>query len=116
MRNFRELIVWEKSMKIFVDVYELSKLLPNEEKFNLVVQIRKDVVSISSNISEGCSKSTNAHFKKFLEDSIGSAFELESQLIGITLVFPKLKGEVEKILPLLNEIQKMLNKFIEKLK
>jgi four helix bundle protein len=116
MRNFRKLTVWQKSMKLFVEVYEISKLLPAEEKFNLVVQIRKDVVSISSNIAEGCSKSTNAHFRKFLEDSIGSAFELESQLIGITLVFPFLKSNVEKLFPLLEEIQKMLNAFIEKLK
>lgn len=103
-------------MDLFVKVYQLSNLLPSEEKFNLVVQIRKDVVSISSNIAEGCSKSTDAHFKKFLEDSIGSAFELESQLIGITLVFERFKENVEKILPLLHEIQKMLNAFIEKLK
>lgn len=116
MRNFRTLTVWQKSMNLFVEVYKLSNLLPAEEKFNLVVQIRKDVVSISSNIAEGCSKSTNAHFKKFLEDSIGSAFELESQLIGITLVFPKLKEPIEKIFPLLTEIQKMLNTFIERLK
>ena len=65
MRNFRELIVWQKSMNLFVEVYKLSNLLPSEEKFNLVVQIRKDVVSISSNIAEGCSKSTNAHLKNF---------------------------------------------------
>lgn len=116
MRNFRELIVWKKSMNLFVEVYELSNKLPKEEKFNLVIQIRKDVVSISSNIAEGCSKSTNAHFKKFLEDSIGSAFELESQLIGITMIFPELKETVEKIFPLLYEIQKMLNTFIGKLK
>ena len=116
MRNFRKLIVWQKSMELFVEVYNLSKLLPPEEKFNLVVQIRKDVVSISSNIAEGCAKSTDAHLRKFLEDSIGSAFELESQLIGITLVFPHFKDDVEKIFPLLYEIQKMLNAFSETLK
>jgi four helix bundle protein len=116
MRNFRNLIVWQKSMTLFVEIYNLSNLLPPEEKFNLVIQIRKDVFSISSNIAEGCSKSTNAHFKRFLEDSIGSAFELESQLTGIILVFPKLKENAEKIFHLLNEIQKMLNALIEKLK
>lgn len=116
MRNFRELIVWQKSMDLFVEIYKLSSLFPPEEKFNLFAQIRKDVVSISSNIAEGCSKSTNKHFKKFLEDSIGSTFELESQLIGTTFVFPKLKEVIEKIFPLLHEIQKMLNTFIERLK
>lgn len=103
-------------MNLFVEVYKLSDLLPQEEKFNLIGQIKKDVVFISSNIAEGCSKSTNKHFKKFLEDSIGSAFELESQMIGATLVFPKLKETIEKMFPLLHEIQKMLNTFIERLK
>lgn len=101
MRNFRNLLVWQKSMNLFVEVYALSNLLPAEEKFNLVVQIRKDVVSISSNIAEGCSKSSDAHFKKFLEDAIGSAFELETQLLGISLVFPVLKPNAENIFPLL---------------
>jgi four helix bundle protein len=103
-------------MKLFVDIYKFSVLLPPEERFNLMVQIRKDVVSISSNIAEGCSKSSDAHFKKFLEDSIGSAFELESQLIGISLVFSHLKEGAESHFPLLTEIQKMLNALIEKLK
>jgi four helix bundle protein len=103
-------------MDLFVEIYKLSNLLPAEERFNLTVQIRKDVVSISSNIAEGCSKSSDIHFKKFLEDSIGSAFELESQLIGTSSVYPKLKEEIEKIYPLLTEIQKMLNSLIEKLK
>lgn len=116
MRNFRNLIVWQKSMTLFVEIYKISNLLPPEEKFNLVVQIRKDVVSISSNIAEGCSKSSDLHFKKFLEDSIGSAFELESQLIGTSMVYPKLKEPIENIFPLLTEIQKMLNALIEKLK
>lgn len=116
MRNFRKLTVWQKSMELFVEVYKISNLLPSEERFNLVVQIRKDVVSISSNIAEGCSKSTDTHFKKFLEDAIGSAFELESQLIGTSLVFPKLTEDIERVYPLLTEIQKMLNAFIEKLK
>lgn len=71
MRNFKNLVVWKKSVNLLVEVYKLSRLLPAEEKFNLIVQIRKDVVSISSNITEGCSKSTDAHFKNFLEISIG---------------------------------------------
>ena len=54
-------------MELFVEVYKISNLLPSEERFNLVVQIRKDVVSISFNIAKGCFKSTDPHFKKFLE-------------------------------------------------
>ena len=103
-------------MTLFVEIYNISNLLPSEEKFNLIVQIRKDVVSISSNIAEGCSKSSDIHVKKFIEDALGSAFELETQLIGISMVYPKLKEPVENVFSLLTEIQKMLNALIEKLK
>lgn len=116
MRDFRKLLVWQKSMELFREVYRFSNLLPQEEKFNLTVQIRKDVVSIASNIAEGASKSSSLHFKKFLEDAIGSAFELETQLMGIAMVYTHLEGEVQKILPALTEIQKMLNGLIEKIK
>lgn len=61
MRNFRNLIVWQKSMVLFVDIYKISNLLSTEEKFNLGLQIRKGVVSISSNIAEGCSKLSDIH-------------------------------------------------------
>ncbi len=116
MRNFRNLTVWQKSIVLSVQVYELSRTFPPEEKFGLTNQLRRAVVSISSNIAEGCSKSTDAHFKKFLEDAIGSAFEVESQLVITSQVYTHLQENIEKLFPLMKEVQKMLNSLIEKLK
>ena len=72
-RNFKEYSVWQK------DIY--SQNLPYSEKKGLVDQIQRASVSISSNIAEGCGRSSNIEFACFLEIALGSAFEVESQLI-----------------------------------
>lgn len=116
MRNFRNLTVWQKSMCLAEEIYKVTQLFPGEEKFGLTMQLRRANVSIASNIAEGCAKPTDAHFKLFLENAIGSAFEIESQLLIAARVFVNLKENIEKILPVINEVQKMLNSLIEKLK
>ncbi|MDZ7605515.1 MAG: four helix bundle protein [Cyclobacteriaceae bacterium] len=80
-RNFRELNVWIESMEIAKSVYGLISELPEYEKFGLHSQLAKAAVSVPSNIAEGCGKSSNKDFKRFLEISLGSSYELETQLI-----------------------------------
>ena len=83
MNNFRKLIVWQKSIELMKDIYFLTKLLPKEEKYNLVNQLTRCAVSIPSNIAESCSRSSVKDFRRFIEISLGSAFELETQLVII---------------------------------
>jgi len=113
--NFKKMKIWQNSIAFVSDSYALTKTFPEIEKFNLVIQMNKCAVSIPSNISEGSSKSTDRHFKNYLETSLGSAFEWETQLIvafnegylnGI-----KFKELENKILP----IQKMIGSFIDNL-
>jgi len=68
-------------MKIVVDIYEVCKQLPDSEKYNLISPLKRSSVSIPSNIAEGCSRSTDKEFKRFLEIAQGSAFGLETQLL-----------------------------------
>ena len=68
-------------MDIAVEVYEISLLLPNDEKFNLIHQIKKCAVSIPSNIAEGSGRNHNKEFIQFLGIANGSTFELITQLI-----------------------------------
>ena len=108
MNNFRELKVWNKSMDFVVLIYNITKGFPNEEKFNLVTQMQRAAVSIPSNISEGAGRNTNAWFKQFLTISMGSAHELETQII-ISKKLSYIDDECQNLL--LNEltgIQKML--------
>lgn len=75
MHNFKKLKIWEESISLVQHSYRLTRTFPDFEKFALVTQMNRCAVSIPSNISEGSSKSTDKHFNKYLEDSLGSAFE-----------------------------------------
>lgn len=81
MHNFKKLKIWQESIALVSDSYNLTKLFPDFEKFGLATQMNRCAVSIPSNIAEGSSKSTDKHFSRYLEFSLGSAFEWETQLI-----------------------------------
>lgn len=79
--NFKKLKIWQEGMVLVNETYKMKGEFPDIEKFNLVSQLIRCAVSIPSNIAEGTSKSTNKHFNKYIEDSLGSSFEWETQLI-----------------------------------
>lgn len=79
--NFKKLKIWQEGMNLVDETYKLIANFPKEERYNLSSQLARCSVSIPSNIAEGTSKSTDKHFNKYLEDSLGSAFEWETQLI-----------------------------------
>src|SRR3990172_7630332 len=81
MHNFKELSVWQTAVAFAVDVYQITKNFPSEERFGLRSQINRSVVSIPSNIAEGAGRNTDGEFSHFLGISAGSSFELETQLI-----------------------------------
>ena len=80
MHNYRELKIWQRSMDFVERIYEVSSKFPKEEKYGLTAQIRSCVVSIPSNISEGAGRGTNKQFKRFLEFSMGSINEVQTQI------------------------------------
>jgi len=90
--------------------------MPKDEMYGLTSQMRRASVSIPSNIAEGCSRSSNKEFGRFLEISLGSAFELETQLtISEELDFLK-KVEVERVIDKLNLVQRKMNSFLQSVK
>ena len=80
MHNFRELKIWQRSMDFVTQVYEVCALFPAEEKFGLTSQLRNCAISIPSNISEGAGRASNKQFKRFLEFSMGSINEAQTQI------------------------------------
>ncbi len=78
--NYKNLKIWSLGMEIVDDVFKATESFPNEEKFGLVSQINRCSVSIPSNIAEGSSR-TDRSFSHFIDISLGSSFELETQLI-----------------------------------
>lgn len=79
--NFKELMIWKKTMDIVEKTYNITSGLPSEERFALVSQLNRCAVSIPSNIAEGSGRSTEKDFIKFLNMALSSSFELETQLL-----------------------------------
>lgn len=80
-RNFRNYKVWQDAVDYASKVYKVTSEMPWFEKKGLCDQLQRAVVSISSNIAEGAAKPSDAEFAHFLDTSLGSAFEVETQLL-----------------------------------
>ena len=114
--NFKKLKIWQESIKLVGESYNMTKMFPDLERYNLTSQMNRCAVSIPSNISEGSSKSTDRHFKKYLENSLGSAFEWETQLIVSYNERYIQKEKFDELEDKILQIQKMIGAFIDNLK
>lgn len=114
MHNFKELKIWQKGVRLAVELYRYSETFPDSEKFGLTSQMRRAAVSISSNIAEGCGRKTNKDLSKFLAHSLGSQYELETQLIISKEIQLLDQDSFESLASELNEIQKMTRTLIDK--
>ncbi|MFT5072525.1 MAG: four helix bundle protein [Chitinophagales bacterium] len=111
MHNFKKLKIWNESMELVSESYKITRSFPKFETYGLMSQMNRCAVSIPSNISEGTSKSTNKHFRSYLEHSLGSAFEWETQL---NVAFNESYISEEKFNELedkIKQIQKMISSF-----
>jgi four helix bundle protein len=116
MHRFKEFEFWKKSRELNKEIYLVSAKFPNEEKFGLISQLRRASVSISSNIAEGCSRRSDKDFYRFLEFALGSAYEVDSQLmLASDLNFIKEIEQIE-LSTKIDSIIKMLSKFMSTLK
>ena len=116
MHNFRELKVWQKSRVIVKETYLLTCELPETERFNLRSQMQSAAVSIVSNIAEGSGRGSDADFARFLDMSLGSSHELESQIIVASdLSFIEIQ-KYQALIDQLSEIQRMLLGLMKKLR
>ena len=115
MRNFKKYTVWQKGITLVKKIYLFSISLPVDEKYGLVSQIKRATVSIPSNIAEGCSRNSEKEFKRFLEIALGSAFELETQLIIIKVLNLTKDENIDELLNRLNDLQRGLNSLIQKI-
>ena len=80
VKSFRDLLVWQKSMKMTITVYQLTQGFPKEETYGLASQMRRSAVSIPSNIAEGHGRLNTGEYRQFLGIARGSNFELQTQL------------------------------------
>ena len=116
MRNFKNLQIWIRAIKISKDIYKLTEQFPAKEKYGLSSQIQRAAVSIASNIAEGSSRKSEKDFARFLEIAIGSAFEVETQLTIANEIGYLNDDNFIEIQNELIIIQKQINQLITKLR
>ncbi|MBU1424416.1 MAG: four helix bundle protein [Gammaproteobacteria bacterium] len=108
MAGFRDLKVWQSSMKLAGDVYRLSAQFPKHETYGLASQLQRSAVSLPSNIAEGHGRNTHKEFHHFLGIALGSLAELETQIL-LALQFGYLtEAEINPVLQNADEIGKMI--------
>ena len=115
VKDYKDLIVWQKSMDLLVEVYRLVKKLPKEETNVLSDQMRRAAVSVPSNIAEGKNRSSGKDYIRFLFIARGSRAEIETQLLACVRLNYLEESEVEPALALCSEIGKMLSAMISKI-
>lgn len=116
IESFRQLIVWQKAMDLVVELYVLTEKFPKEEMYGLTSQMRRAGVSIPSNIAEGRSRGSRKEFRQFLLVAYGSGGELETQIEIAKRLFNAKNLDFHKVDRLLNEVMRILNTIIAKLK
>jgi four helix bundle protein len=106
MRNFKQLLIWQKGFQIAVKSYNIVSSFPKVEKYSISSQITRAAVSIPSNIAEGSSRTSMKDYNRFLEMSPGSSFELETQLLIAEAVNFGEKDERDDLLKEIDEEKK----------
>ncbi|MGC4102752.1 four helix bundle protein [Ferruginibacter sp.] len=115
MKNYKELIVWQKSIELVKKIYLLVKQFPPEEKYGLVSQITRAAVSIPANIAEGSSRNSDKDYARFLQISLGSAFEVQTYLVIAKEMKLTKVQDIEALDIILEEVIKMIHAFIKRL-
>lgn len=115
MKNFRDIVVWEKAHALTLMVYQITKKFPKEELYGLTSQMRRASSSIAANIAEGCGKRTDADFARFLQNAFGSANELEYHILLAHDLELLNSSDYQQLTEKVIEVKKMLAAFLRKL-
>ena len=115
IKHYKDLLVWQKSMDLAVEVYNVIKSLPKEELFGLSDQMRRAVVSVPSNIAEGQQRSSTKDYIRFLHIAKGSLGELETQVMLCERLNYLEKEKINKLVDQCIEIQRMISGLINSL-
>jgi four helix bundle protein len=116
MRNFKNLLVWNKSYLLTLEIYKITKSFPKEELYSLTSQLRRSSHSISTNISEGCGRNTKRDLVRFLDMAMGSACETENSLLLSKDLHYIDEAQYNNLNFNLEEVKKMLASYIVKTK
>jgi len=108
LKNYRELKVWQRSYRLCLEIYKITKRFPNEERYGLTSQIRRAAVSVPSNIAEGYGRKTTPEYIRFLYIAYGSICELETQILLSGDLGYIETGKLEMLQEGIGEVERML--------
>jgi four helix bundle protein len=115
MKDFRELKVWQKAHLLTLAVYRITNGFPKNELFGLTSQVRRACASVSANIAEGCCRSTDADFARFLVIAMGSASEVDYHLLLAKDLGLLNESQYGPLALSVSEVKRMLTAFIQRL-
>ncbi len=116
IKSFKDLLVWQKAMRLSVEVYRLTSDYPSHERYGLTAETRKTSRSVPYNIAEGHKRKSTADYIRFLSIAAGSAAELETQLLLADRLGYLKEGAGEVVLALHAEVERMLEALIRSLR
>jgi len=116
MKDYRNLVVWQKSHQIVLNIYKVTLQFPPEERYNLISQLRRASTSVPTNIAEGCGKFTERDFAYFLQIALGSTQEVEYlNFLSFELKYINDK-DYNRLRLAIGEVKAMLIALIKKIK
>jgi four helix bundle protein len=116
MKDFRKLLVWQKSHQLAVDIYKITTSFPKNETYGLTGQIGRAGGSIPANIAEGCGRGSDSDLARFLQIAMGSASELEYHLLLARDIGYLDEDKYNQSTNEVIEVKRMLAAFIKKLR
>lgn len=116
MSTFKNLLIWQKSMTLVTKTYEITQLFPKEELFGLTSQIRRSAISIPSNIAEGYGRGSNKEYHRFLNISLSSLFEYQTQIEIAKNINYLNENDFNKLYENSRELEVMMASLIRKVK
>jgi len=115
IKTYKDLKIWQKAIKLTIQIYKTIKKFPESEIYNLNIQIKKAVISIPSNIAEGYGRNSSKDYLRFLKIAMGSLFELQTQILiskELEYIDPNEYCELEGNM---KEIERMTSSMIRKI-
>ena len=116
MRQYKKYTFWRDAIEFTIEVYNLTKEFPKHEVFGLASQMQRAASSIPSNIAEGAGRNTDADFAHFLDTAMGSAFEVDTQLLLSYRLNYITEEQFNKASAEIDSIQKRMYQFMQKLR
>lgn len=116
MQDFRNLEVWRLAHGLTLEIYKVTRAFPSDERFGLTSQVRRAAVSVEANLAEGCGRGSDADFARFVQIALGSASEIECELLiakDLGFLNPQAHDEIAARV---QSIKRMLNALLTRLR